>query len=57
MEDGQDVMEQVLHPQAQEVQVALGRDRQVGTALLSAAVEGQAFFAEPDRKARGVSVH
>ena len=39
MQHGEDVVEQVLHAQAEAVQVALRRVRQVGTALLSAAVE------------------
>ena len=50
MEHGEDVMEQVLHAQAQAVQVALRRVRQVGTSLLSAAVETEAFLAEPCRE-------
>ena len=47
MEDGEDVVEQVLHTQAQAVQVTLRRVRQVGASLLTAAVEGHAFFTEP----------
>ena len=39
MQHGEDVVEHVLHTQAQAVQVALCRVRQVGTALLSADVE------------------
>ena len=41
MQHGQDVVEQVLHAQAQPVQVELGRGRQVGAALRS-------FIAEPE---------
>ena len=39
MKHGEDVVEQVLNAQAKAVQVALRRVRQVGTALLPAAVE------------------
>ena len=36
MQHGEDVVEEVLYAQAEAVQVALRRVRQVGTALLSA---------------------
>ena len=51
MQHGEDVVEQVLHAQTQAVQVALRRVRQVGTALLSAAVKRHSFFMEPGGKA------
>ena len=47
MEDGEDVVEQVLHTQAPPVQVVLGHIPQVGASLLSPTVHGQALLTEP----------
>ena len=50
VQHSEDVMEQVLHTQAEFVEVVLGGVRQVGTAPIMTAVETQAFVTEPGGK-------
>ena len=57
MEDGEGVVEQILHAEAQAVQVVLRRVRQVGASLLPTAIESQTFFTEPGRYARSTAIH